>query len=377
MANKLFETDAEVIVISSILQVPDLVHNIDGLRYYMFSSTPHQTLFEEFEDLKDKQLATDFALVVNSLDSKNLLDKAGGRKYIELLVSKQVNTDTFVEMVKTVVASYKARSLISISSSIDKNKLTSANVDGHLQTMKQSLENLLAVNGQNDTLFLGDFVAEAFKEIEERVQTPGIRGHSWGSAELNKATGGKCGGDLLTIAGRPGMGKTALVMNSVLADGRNNIPSLVIEREMRKQELTERLISLDTDIPNTNIRLGLLNPEQMDKVRESLQRLKKMPIYVDTSYKSSDPYYIESTVNKFRNKHGIEVVYLDYIQILSDRTESQTQEIGQMTRLFKLMSNELGICSIILSQLNRGVEHREDMCTIKNPKQRVLWKSTF
>ena len=95
-------------------------------------------------------------------------------------------------------------------------------------------------------------------------------------------------------------------------------------------------------------------------IRESLQRLKKMPIFIDTSYKSSDPYYIESTITKYKRKFGIEVVYLDYIQILSERDESQTQEIGRMTILFKLLANELNICSVILSQLNRGVEHRED-----------------
>jgi replicative DNA helicase len=81
---------------------------------------------------------------------------------------------------------------------------------------------------------------------------------------------------------------------------------------------------------------------------------------MDTSYHSSDPYYVESTVNKYKNKYGVEIVYLDYIQLLTERDEGQTQEIGRLTRLFKLLSNDLNICSVLLSQLNRNLESRDD-----------------
>jgi replicative DNA helicase len=177
---------------------------------------------------------------------------------------------------------------------------------------------------------------------------------------LDRATGGKSPGDVIVVAGRPGSGKTSALLNSLLADGRNGIPSLVIEREMRNQELMERLISMDTGISSTNIRMGILNEKQISEIYDSLEKLKKFPIFLETNYRASDPYYVESIVNKFKNKHGVQNVYLDYIQILTERGDAQTQDIGKLTRLFKLMSNELGICSILLSQLNRNVEQRED-----------------
>lgn len=358
--NKLFEVDTEVAILSIILKNPDMIHHTDGLRFYMFSSTPHQALYEEFEDLLEKQLLPDPTLVYSSLESKNNLDKIGGKKYFEFLLGKDIKEDSFEELVVLVIRSYKARSFLSIASGANKSKLNPSNIDEEIHHMKQALESLMEVNGNNSTVHLGEIAKNVYEEIVNRTKNPGITGHTWGHPEIDKATGGKSGGDLWILAGRPGMGKTATALNSIYSDGVNGVPVLLIEREMRLQQLTERLVSIDTGIPNTNIRLGILNNSQIQQVYESLMKLKKFPIYMDTSYKSSDPYYIESTVNKYKNKYGIEVVYVDYLQLLTERDEGQTQEIGRLTRLFKILSNDLNICSVLLSQLNRNLEAREN-----------------
>jgi replicative DNA helicase len=358
--NRLFQLDSEVAVISLLFRLPDLVHSISGLRHLMFSSLPHQFIFQEIEELQERQLVPDPTLIIAGLESKNLLDKAGGKKYIEFILTRDFNESTFAEHVRLVMDSYKARTFISVISSTKKDELTTANIDEHIYNTKKSLENLMEVGGTPSIVHLGDIVKSVYEEIAARKENPGIRGSSWGIESLDKATGGKSAGDLWVIAGRPGMGKTAQVVNSMLADGKNGVPCLLIEREMRNQQLTERLISIDTGIPNNNIRLGILNTEQMQKIYDSLAKIKTYPIYMDTSYHSSDPYYVESTVNKYKNKYGVEIVYLDYIQLLTERDEGQTQEIGRLTRLFKLLSNDLNICSVLLSQLNRNLESRDD-----------------
>jgi replicative DNA helicase len=359
--NKLFSVDSELSVITGILRNPSLVHSTDGLRHYMMSATPYQILFEEFEHLKEQQLLPDPQLVLASLESKNMLDKVGGKKEIERLINREeVSEESFKKFVEIVVASYKGRAFLSIVSSAKKENLNADNINDTIKLTKHSLDELTGLGGGSYTIHLSEIAKKAFDEIVQRMSNPGIRGTSWGVPSIDKATGGKSPGDLVIVAGRPGSGKTSIACNSVLADGINGVPTLLISREMRPQELFERLISIDADLPSTNVRLGILNQEQVDKVYASIAKIKTMPIYLDYNFRCSDPFYLESTINKYRKQYGIQNVYLDYIQMATERDENQTQEIGRLTKLFKGMSNDLGICSILLSQLNRNVEARDD-----------------
>lgn len=358
--NRLFSLDSEVAVLSTLLQEPNLIHSADGLRFYMFSSTPNQNLFKEMEELKEKNYVPDPSLVVSSLKSKNTLDDVGGERQIEFLLAKTINSDAFSEFIGMVISSYKARTLLSLTSSVRKDDLNSTNIDDVINQTRKSLDALLEMRSSVGTLHIGEVTKETYEEIMSRRDNPGIRGVTWGVQNLDNTTGGKAGGDLWVIGGRPGSGKTALICNSVLQDGLAGVPTLLIEREMRTQELMERLISIDTGVPNTNIRLGILDNHQIEKIHNCLDKLKKLPIYMDVNFLANDPYYVESTINKFHNNHGIKNVYLDYIQIMTDRDEGQTQSIGRMSRLLKLLSNELDICTILLSQLNRNLESRED-----------------
>ncbi len=359
--NKLFSADTEDIVLATLLRNPDLIHSTNGLRSFMFSSTPNVLLYEEMENLlSTKQLLPEPSIIISSLDSKNATDSVGGRRRLESLVTKETNVDAFSEFVDIVMKSWKARTLLSHVSGVRKEGLSALNIDDVIRNTRAGLDNLMQSGNSMSAFHIKDAVIDTYNEIAARIENPGIRGITWGVPSIDGITGGKSPGDLWVIGGRPGAGKSAVVCNSVYHDGLAGVPSLLIEREMRTQELMERLICIDTGIPNTNIRLGLINKDQIVMIRDSLEKLKKMPIYLDTNYRASDPYYVESVVNKFHNTHGIQNVYLDYIQLLAERDDTQTQEIGKLTRLFKIMSNELGICSILLSQLNRNVEFRED-----------------
>lgn len=358
--NKLFSVDAEVMVLANLLKSPELVHTTDGLRFYMFSSTPHEALYEEVESLLEKELVPEYSLVVASLESKGALDKVGGKKYLEFLMNRETNPESFQEYIRIVEDSYKGRSLLSMVSGIKRESLNTENIDEVINNTRKGLDSLIDMKSGLSTFHISDVTLSTYEEIIARMSNPGIRGASWGVESLDKATGGKSPGDVIVIAGRPGSGKTSAVMNSIYADAQQGIPSLLIEKEMRTQELMERLISIDTGIPSTNLRLGVLTQQQVVQVRDSLAKFKGYPIYIDTNYRATDPYYVEATVNKFRNKHGIQTVYLDYIQLGTERDDSQTMEIGRLTRLFKIMSNELGVCSVLISQLNRNVEMRDD-----------------
>jgi replicative DNA helicase len=358
----IFSNDSEVAVLSIVLNNPDCVHELDGLKSFMFSSNPHMGLFLKIEDMVERQVPTEPSLIIAELEASNEISKVGGKKYIEQLVSYNYNKETLPDYRNLIIKSYKARSLISLGASVSTvDKVNIDNVDEQIGAFKKSLDTLLEFRGGLQTIHVGDATKQVYEEIVKRSENPnGIAGSTWGVRDLDTATGGKCPGDLWVIGGRPGMAKTALVINSILADAKAGVPSLLFEKEMRTQQLVERMIAVESGIPITNLRLGILTKQQVGQVYETLAEIKKLPIYIDTSYRISDPYYIESTINKYRNLHDIKNVYLDYIGLLVERDDNQVNEIGRFSRLFKSLSNELGICSILISQLNRGVESREN-----------------
>jgi replicative DNA helicase len=362
MAEKtIFSNDSEVAVLSIILKNPDMVHELDGLKSFMFGSNVHISLFAEIQEMIEKQIRTEPALIIAQLEANNTIGLVGGKRYIEQLCTYDYNKDTLSEYRNIVIKAYKARSLISIGASVSNvDRVNIDSVDEQISSVKKALDGILEVRGGSQTIHIGDSVKGVYEDIVAGLTKSGLRGSSWGIKSLDAATGGKCAGELIVIGGRPGQGKSSVIFNSIYNDALAGVPSLLFEREMRTQEVTERLVSLDTSIPITNIRLRILSEKQIKQIRESLERIKTLPIYIDTSYRSTDPYYIESTVNKYRNLHDIKVVYLDYIQILVDRDDNQTNEIGKYSRLFKTLANELDICTIMASQLNRAVELRDN-----------------
>ncbi len=358
--NKLFSPESEVIIIASILQNPGLIHSTDGLREYMFSSSPLQTLFGEFEELKKDNTLPDPQIVIASLESKNKLDKVGGKKEIDRFLSKEVNKENFIKFVEIVVASYKGRQFLSVLAGGKKEDLTAENIDLKINSTRQNLDELVGIGGGNHTIHVSEIVKSTFDLIMARTMSPGICGVTWGVPSIDVATGGKSPGDLVIIAGRPGSGKTSVICNSYLEDGLAGVPTLMISREMRKEQLMDRLISIDSGIPSDRIRLGVLNQQQIEKIYASLEKIKKLPLYMDYNFMASDPFYLEATVNKYVKHYGVKVSYLDYIQISTERDEGQTQEIGRLTKMFKGMANHMGICCILASQMNRSVESRDD-----------------
>ncbi len=163
------------------------------------------------------------------------------------------------------------------------------------------------------------------------------------------------GRDLWVVAGRPGMGKSAFMCNSVLS----GVPSLIFSLEMSKESLMYRLISMTSGVPIFNLRLGRLTQEELDKVADAVKELKNLPIYIDTTFMTSVDSVVSLT-KKYNRLYGIKVVHLDYVQILADRSAEATHEIGRISRAMKNLAHDLNIASVVYSQLNRNVEARED-----------------
>lgn len=358
MANKLFSPEHEIAVISTLLKSPDLFYGA-GVRFFMMDAVPHQVIYQEIEALNQRQLVPDVQMVVNSLESSGNLSKVGGREYVEFLYNKEYAVENFKEYCSLLVNSYKGRVFASAASKVKADNLTSDNVEESISEFRKTLDTLSEVSGGGGTVHIGDGISKSFSDIVARTSNPGVRGHSWGIRDIDVTTGGKCAGDWWILGGRPSQGKTALLCNSILADGRNNVPILFFEKEMNYQSLIERLVAIDSGVSIQNIRLGILDKKQIELIGASMARIRQFPIYLDTSF-SSDIHYIQNTIYKYKAMKNIEVVYLDYLQLLAERGDNQTAELGQISRQCKLLANDQAVCIIGASQLNRGVEMRED-----------------
>ena len=359
MTNSLFSTDAEVAVLSILLKNKDAIYSINGLRDFMFSSSLHQVLFKEMQELGEANSSVDLAIITASLESKKKLDKVGDRKYLSVLVEKDFDAKNFKEYIDIIIASYKARALVELASSVNSEELNSDNIDENIHRFRHSLDSMMEHVGGSSTLHISETARSAFDEIVARTKSPGIRGTTWGASHIDNMTGGKCGGDFWIISGRPSQGKSSIMFNSILADSKAGIPSLVFEKEMRPQEVMERFISIESGIPITNIRQGLLKSKELELIHDTISDIQKYPIYIDNTY-HSDLYFLEASINKHKRLYDIQNVYLDYIQLFSTRDDGQTAELGRISRMLKLLANDLNICTIALSQLNRLVESRDN-----------------
>lgn len=356
---EIFQPDAETAILSILLQNPAKIFELQSVKSGMFSSTPNQFLFSTIQELSAQTLIPDIGLIGDYLKSRNEDAKVGGRDYLNYLYKQTYDPNNLREFERIVVDSFKARSLIVLSASIPQNISTTKDINSVIDAIRRNLDSLTQAGGGEVTTNFENALKISWDELLVRVKNPGIRGITTGISGIDLATSGICKGDEWIVAGRPGMGKSSVFCNFALNQGKQGIPLLMFSLEMRRNPLIERMISIETEIPSTNIKLGILTQEHLDKISDAIKKIKQSPIFIDSNF-SGDLNYVISTTRRYRALYGIELVYVDYVQLLAERTINATNELGQISRAFKLLANELGIGVVIGSQLNRLVEVRDD-----------------
>jgi replicative DNA helicase len=359
MSDQLFQADTETAILSILLKDPEKVYELQLVKDFMFSSSANQLLFNTIISLSNQGLTPEVNLILGNLQAKNKDLQVGGKEYLNFLYTQEYSSDNLREFERLLTDSHKAKTLISLAGTIPSQVASAKDIDSIINTVRASLDNLTESSGGDSTSTLSDVLKLSWTELVERTKNPGIRGVTTGSKGLDLATTGVVGGELWTIAGRPGMGKTALECNMSIHQAKTAVPVLIFSLEMRKTPLAERMVAIDTGVSSSNMRLGLLSQAELDKISDSMKHIKDLPIFIDSNYNATLSYVL-STIRKYKKMHEIKVVYLDYVQLLSERTADATNEIGRMTRALKLLANELNIGIIILSQLSRNCEYRED-----------------
>jgi replicative DNA helicase len=356
----IFQPEAEMAVLNIILRNPQLMSDLHIVQTHMFSSTPNQLLFQTIKDLCEEQKTPDINLIYSKLKESGRDVIIGGKDYLNSIYRNDgYSSENLLAFESLVINAYKAQNLLTLSRDLPSMLVDNGTVDETIAKVKSKLDALSSVSGSDSTANFDAVLRETWDYIVSKVNSPGISGITTGIRNLDLNTNGLEPGKLWIVAGRPGSGKTSLLLNMALSGAKQGFGSLVFSLEMNKKQLGHRLVTIATGISGDKIRFGTLTEKELDIISDTIKQIKSYPIYIESN-PMVRPNEVWNILKKYTRDYGVKEVYLDYLQLLIPRGNDATHEIGNITRMGKLLANDLGVTNIFASQFNRLVELRDD-----------------
>jgi len=333
------------------------------LRKEHFYKIAHQKIYAAVLSLYMAQNPIDMHTVTEQLRKTGDIEEVGGPYYIALLTAKVASAAHLEYHARIIVQKYLARELIRISSEVQSKAFDDAtDVDDLMQEAEARLFEISQQNLKKEVTQIEPVIAEALKRIEAAAKRDdGTSGTPSGFRELDKITAGWQKSDLIIIAARPAMGKTAFVLSmarNMAVD--HNIPIAIFSLEMSNVQLVNRLIMNVCRIEGNKIRKGDLSAPEWAILDKNIVPLLNAPIYIDDT-PSLSVFELRSKARRLVKEHKIECLMIDYLQLMNASGMgfySREQEVSLISRSLKGLAKELDIPIIALSQLNRGVEGR-------------------
>ncbi len=357
--------EAEQAVLGGIFIRNEVFHSlVDILTAEDFYLPAHQVLYTCFLDLYRKNAPIDLVSTAAALKDRGELETVGGASYLADLAQTVVGGAN-AEYYATIVRDKSLqRSLIGVCSSIISNCFDQTrSVDSLLDESEQAVFSVSErISGKN---FRGtaELIEQAFDELIRRVNHKGnITGVTTGYNQLDNLTSGLQPSDLIIIAARPSMGKTAFALNIALrAATRENTPVGIYSLEMSTDQLIMRLISTQAKVELSRLRRGNLEQDDWNRLYMAAEQLKAAPIYIDDT-PALTPLEMRARTRRLKAEYNIGMVMVDYLQLMrgARRTDSREQEISEISRSLKSLAKEMNIPVVALSQLNRKLEERAD-----------------
>ena len=336
---------------------------IDILQPEAFYKTAHQYIFKVIYQLFHDSQPIDLLTVSSALRKDGKLESVGGEFYLVQL-SQKVASSAHIEFhARIILQKFIQRSLIRISNEIIETAYKdSTDVFDLLDEAESKLYDVTQGNIKKSTESAQNLVIEAKTRIEEISKREGLSGVSTGFQKLDKLTSGWQPSDLIIIAARPGMGKTALTLSMA----RNiaitkEIPVAFFSLEMSSVQLITRLISAETGLSSEKLRTGKLADHEWQQLNVKVTDLEKAPLYIDDT-PSLSIFDLRAKARRLSSQHDIKLIVIDYLQLMtaggSNKNGNREQEISTISRNLKALAKELNVPVIALSQLSRAVETR-------------------
>ena len=334
------------------------------LRPETFYEPRNQKIYQAIQTLNMSERPVDIMTVTEQLKKDGTLEDVGGPAYI-MDLSSHVASSAHIEYHSRVLAQkFMARQLISFASVIETKAFDETqDVDELMQEAEGSLFELSQKNMRQDYTQIDPVVKNAVDILQRAAaNTDGLTGISTGYTDLDDKTSGWQNSDLVIIAGRPAMGKTAFALSlakNIAID--NRIPVAFFSLEMSNVQLVNRLISNVCEISGKKILNGQLDQEEWKRLDSRLRRLQGAPLYVDDTPGMSI-FELRTKARRLVREKGVRIIMIDYLQLMNAngaRFGSRQEEVSTISRSLKGLAKELDIPILALSQLNRGVEGRE------------------
>ncbi len=359
MSDNVSSYEAETALLGIITTQPEMAFDVQHIKPYMFSSLSHTRLFDLVMNLVANGSIPDRPLIEIKIEESQQLGAEIDLSFFQTILEEQYASENLDEYCNIISSAYKTRELIAIAATVPHRLQDATMVDDVLLDVKLDLDRIDDISGGKGTQSMVDLAPNALRIMEERMEHPNYIAQTTGLRGLDLLTGGYQGGALWVYAARPSVGKTALILNSALRGAEAGIPSLICELEMDEQPLIDRLAATYCGIDLTRLRLGNITKAEFGQYKEAIEHFKTLPMYFDTT-PGMDVNYVKATTKKYNKLYGIEVLYVDYLQLMVARNENQTMELGRVMAELKILSRKLDIQSVVLSQLNREAERRDE-----------------
>lgn len=325
-----------------------------------FYSEHHKEVFEAVKELNRRAEPVDILTVSEELKKRNTLAMVGGRAFVASLPTEAPSTSNAESYAHIIKEKAILRSLIAASADIlDKSYKDKTDSQEVLNFAEQEIFNIARAKQKKDYTSLGDVLIENINQIDAMAQNSGnLIGLTTGFIDLDDKTAGLQKSNLIIVAARPAMGKTAFVLNIAQnAAIKGNATVLMFSLEMSKEELGMRMLSSDTCIDLAKLKKGDLNRGEWDDLYIGIDRLTKAGIYIDDTPGIS-LMEMKNKCRRLKAEKGLDLIIVDYLQLMETKAESRQQEISKLSRSLKILAKEMDCPVIVLSQLSRAVEQR-------------------
>ena len=367
--------EAEQALIGSILVNNDIIDEVSTIiNSNIFYDPAHIKIYEVIENLNNKGMIANPITLKNFFEKDNMLDDVGGTEYLVKLTRFSGSTKQAVDYAKIIHEMYLRRELVLISDKLSSDTLNANTKEENAESIIESTEKSLfdlAERGSFSQSFLkfNQALDQTIEMATMAMQSDqGIVGVPTGLTELDEKLGGLHKSDLIIIAGRPSMGKTALATNIAY-----NVAQHILKRqekssvaffslEMSSEQLSTRILSEQAKIKSNDIRRGKVTEEEINRYIETSRNIYDLPLYIDET-PAITIASLSNRARRIKRLFGLSLIVVDYIQLMRSslsKNEGRVQEISEITQGLKALAKELSVPVLALSQLSRAVEQRDD-----------------
>jgi replicative DNA helicase len=357
--------EAEIAVLGSMLLDHDAISQaVEILNADYFYKDSHRKIFSAMLRLFDDNKAIDIITVMEELKKTNSLDEAGGPAYISGLASAVPTTANFTHYAKIVKEKMLLRSLITTATQIVTECYdTTQEADTLVDKAEQRIFDVTSKKVESRFVSLREVIKDSIETIDGLYQRKeNVTGIATGYRELDMRTAGLQSSDLVVVAGRPSMGKSALASCIVEHVGVvEKEPVAFFSLEMSKEQLVQRMLCSHARVDAHKVRTGFLSQADWPKLVNAAGKLSDAPIYIDDS-PGITVLELRAKARRLKAQFDIKLIVLDYLQLMQgpSGSESRQQEISEISRSLKAIAKELKVPLIAISQLSRAVEQRSD-----------------